>query len=121
MSDNSRRSIRRTLRRPSCMLTRPHPIAVLISSSCGPKDPLNHQPRDKERRTQTIREEPSHGEDDGKAAGASEKDVRQEGRDCIPRETDGKGQSAPEADVQCQPLPSGRVSGGWLAELREIP
>jgi hypothetical protein len=52
----------------------------------------------------------------GKATGASEKDVAQE-RGCYTREAEGTA----EADVQCQSLPSGRLSGGWLAELREIP
>ena len=36
---------------------------------------------------------------------------------CYTREAEGTA----EADVQCQSLPSGRLSSGWLAELREIP
>src|SRR5262245_6396735 len=39
---------------------------------------------------------------------------------CRPEESR-EAEGTAEADVQCQSLPSGRLSGGWLAELREIP
>src|SRR6516164_162123 len=66
--------------------------------------------------TRPYGRKPNHGEDTSKATGASEKDVAQE-CGCYTRE----GEGTAEADVQCQSLPSGRLSGGWFAELREIP
>src|SRR3982074_1008124 len=87
--------------------------AARISSNCDRKAPP--KPNDTEA--------PSHGEDDGEddgeAAAAREKNQPPEARWRFAREIEGEGTA--EAEVQCQPLPSGRLPDRWLEKLRAIP